>query len=388
MIPDRRSIGVLAAGFGTFINLYSTQAILSVLAAEFAVSLPRTGWTVTAPLLAVAGAAPFVGSISDRLGRKRLIVTAACLLVVPTLLLAAARSLEVFVLLRFLQGLLLPFIFAVTVGYIGDECEGAEIIELTGTYAVGTIVGGFCGRFVLGYATEFVGWRAGFMLLGALTALAACVIAAVLPRERRFRPQHGFAAALRGFAEHLSNRRLVATYAVGFAVLFSIVAAFTFANFVLAAPPFRFGPAALGNVFVVYLLAIGTPPAATRMAARIGVRPTLGVAAGIGIAGMLLTLLPSAIGITAGLALAIGGMFIEQVLATGYIGVAARHARSTAVGLYVSFYYVGGSLGGVLPAGLWHRAGWPGCVALVVGVQCLMLAIALAFWHEREPRKR
>jgi sugar phosphate permease len=68
--------------------------------------------------------------------------------------------------------------------------------------------------------------------------------------------------------------------------------------------------------------------------------------------------------------------------------VAARHARSTAVGLYVSFYYVGGSLGAVLPAGLWHRAGWPGCVGLVVSVQCVMLAIALAFWHEREPGKR
>lgn len=387
MIPDRRSIGVLAAGFGTFINLYSTQAILPVLAADFAVRVPHTGWTVTAPLLAVAAVAPFVGSISDRLGRKRLIVAAACLLVVPTLLLAAAHSLEMFVLLRFLQGLLLPFIFAVTVGYIGDECEGAEIIELTGTYAVGTIVGGFCGRIVLGYATEFIDWRAGFALLGALTAIAACIIAVALPRERRFRPQHGLAAALRGFAEHLSNRRLVATYAVGFAVLFSIVAAFTYANFVLAAPPFRFGPAALGNVFVVYLLAIGTTPAATRMAARIGVRPTLAVAAGIGIAGMLLTLLPSATGIIAGLAVAIGGMFIEQILATSYIGVAARHARSTAVGLYVSFYYVGGSLGGVLPAGLWHRAGWPGCVALVVGVQCAMLAIALAFWQEREPWK-
>ncbi|MBV9758682.1 MAG: MFS transporter, partial [Alphaproteobacteria bacterium] len=108
-MADRRGIGVAAAGFATFINLYATQAILSVLAAEFAVSLPRTGWTVTAPLLAVAAVAPFVGSISDRLGRKRLIVSAAALLAIPTLLLAAARSLPVFVVLRFVQGLLLPF---------------------------------------------------------------------------------------------------------------------------------------------------------------------------------------------------------------------------------------------------------------------------------------
>lgn len=387
-MPDRRSIGVVAAGFATFINLYATQAILPVLAADFAVRLGVTGWTVTAPLLAVAGVAPFVGSISDRLGRKRLIVGAAALLVVPTLLIAAASSLPVFVVLRFVQGLLLPFIFAVTVGYIGDECEGAEVVRLTGTYAVGTIVGGFCGRFLLGYATEFFGWRVGFLLLGTLTALAAGVIAAALPGERRFRAQRGLAAALGAYAEHLSNPRLLATYAVGFAVLFSIVAAFTFANFVLAGPPYRFGPAALGNVFVVYLLAIATTPAATRMAARLGNRPTLAAAVGVGVAGMLLTLLPSAVAIIAGLGVAICGMFIEQVLATGHIGVAARRARSTAVGLYVSFYYIGGSLGGILPAGLWHRAGWPGCVALVLAVQALMLAIALAFWHERAAQER
>ena len=387
-MADRRSIGVAAAGFATFINLYSTQAILSVLATEFAVGLPRTGWTVTAPLLAVAAVAPFVGSISDRLGRKRLIVTAAALLAVPTLLLAAAQSIQVFVLLRFVQGLLLPFIFTVTVGYIGDECEGAEVIRLTGTYAVGTIVGGFFGRFVLGYATEFAGWRIGFVVLGLLTGISAALVALLLPRERRFRPQHGIGAMVGAYVEHLSNRRLVATYAVGFAVLFSIVTAFTYANFVLAAPPYRFGPAALGNVFIVYLLAIVTTPAATRMAARLGHRPTLIAAVAIGAAGMLLTLVHAAAAIIAGLALAIAGMFIEQVLATGYIGIAARRARSTAVGLYVSFYYVGGSLGGILPAGIWHWAGWPGCVGLVVAVQGLMLAIVLAFWHQRAARER
>lgn len=44
---------------------------------------------------------------------------------------------------------------------------------------------------------------------------------------------------------------------------------------------------------------------------------------------------------------------------------------------------MGGSLGGILPSGIWHWAGWSGCLALVVTVQALMLAIALAFWHER-----
>jgi predicted MFS family arabinose efflux permease len=375
-----RRVGVAAAGFATFINLYCTQAILPELAHAFHAPLPRTGLSITAPLLAVAFVAPFVGSVSDRLGRKRLITLAAAALVLPTALIAGAESLRALVVWRFVQGLLFPFIFAITIAYIGDESDEADAVRLAGVYSLGTIVGGFCGRFIEGYAAEFVGWRAGFLLLAAITGLAAALIAALLPVERRFTPQRGLARALAGFAEHLANRRLLATYAAGFAVLFSIVASFTYANFLLAAPPYRLGPAALSNVFSVYLLAVVATPAATRMAVRLGRRATLAAAAGCAIAGLALTLLPSLVAIITGLALAIAGLFIEQVLALGFIGIAAVRAKSTAVGLYVTAYYIGGSLGGVLPGGLWRSAGWAGCVALVILVQLAMLAIVLIFW--------
>jgi len=376
-----RRVGVMAAGFGTFINLYTTQAILVVLARDYGVSFARTGLTVTAPLAAVALVAPFVGSISDRLGRKRLIVGAGFLLALPTLLIAGAGDFSLLVALRFAQGLLLPFIFAITIAYIGDETSEAENIRLAGSYSVGTIIGGFCGRLIAGYAAALIGWRAGFVTLALLTAGAALIVALMLPRERQFRPQHGLRAAFEGFALHIANPRLIATYAAGFAVLFSIVATFTFVNFLLAAPPYRLGPAQLSNVFATYLVSLISTPLATRLAIRFGRRVTLALAALVGIAGLLLTLAAPLGWIVAGLSLGVGGMFIEQVMALGFIGAAAARAKSTAVGLYVTFYYIGGSLGGLLPAGIWHAAGWPGCVALVVIVQLVMLAIALPFWR-------
>ncbi len=77
-----------------------------------------------------------------------------------------APSLEVLILCRFLQGLLLPFIFAVTVAYIADECPGAEGVRATAIYSVGTIIGGFSGRFIAGWAAQFFGWRASFLGAG------------------------------------------------------------------------------------------------------------------------------------------------------------------------------------------------------------------------------
>jgi predicted MFS family arabinose efflux permease len=69
----------------------------------------------------------------------------------------------------------------------------------------------------------------------------------------------------------------------------------------------------------------------------------------------------------------------------GFVGQAAREAKATAVGIYVCCYYVGGSLGAVLPGlTVWH-AGWPGCVILVLAM--INMAAALAWWGWREEKR-
>ncbi len=384
MTFDRRAAAVAAAGISTFLNLYTPQAILPSLASAFAIAPARTGLAITAPLLAVALVAPFAGAISDTLGRKRLIVGAAAALVVPTLLAAGAQTFPALLLWRFLQGLLLPFIFAVTIAYVGEECEGPAAIRVAGVYSSGAIFGGFAGRFVTGIAAHWGGWRLGFAAIAALTALGAAFIAATLPRERKFHPvRGGVQATLAGWREHVRNPLLWGTCAVGFGMLFSIVGTFTFVNFRLAAPPFSLNPAALGSVFAVYLVGVVTTPLATRLAVRIGRQRTAMLVAAVAIGGELLTLLPSLPAVVLGLAALSAGLFVAQALGLGFIGVAVPRARSSAVGLYVTIYYIGGALGGFLPAWVWHRAGWPGCVALFCTTIALMGAAAWITFKER-----
>lgn len=381
----RLGIGVSAAGFATFINLYATQAVLPVLADAFGVSVARTGLTVTAPLVAVALVAPFVGGISDALGRRRLILAAAFLLAIPTGGVALAPTFDVLVACRFAEGLLLPFVFAVTVAYIADECAGPEGVRATGTYAVGTIIGGFGGRFIAGWATDLFGWRTAFAVLAALTLLTATLVALFLPPERKFRAVSGWRGSLAGYQDQLRNRQVLATCVVGFAVLFTIVGTFTYANYLLAAPPYGLGPAALGSVFVVYLLGAASTPVASRLVLRIGRRATAMVAVAFTAAGLLLTLVPSLPAIIAGMGLVATGILTEQVLSIGYVALAARTARSTAVGLYVTCYYVGGALGGIAPAWPWAHFGWPGCVALGLAVQLVALAVVTVAWPGAKP---
>ncbi|MDE8343120.1 MAG: MFS transporter [Acidocella sp.] len=374
------NVAVVAAGIATFINMYCTQSILPVLADAFHVPQAQTGLSVTAPLLATAMVAPVVGAISDRFGRKRLILGAASLLVIPTALAADAGNFEMFVFWRFVQGLMLPFIFTVTIAYIGDESEGPMTARLAGIYMAGTITGGFSGRLITGFATQFMGWRGAMLVVAAITFSMAMVVAVMMRREQRFKAQYGIGRALKSFPIHLSNPRLLATFAVGFGVLFSLIAVFTYVNFRLAAAPYFLGPAALGSIFVVYLGGVVMSPLAGRLANRFGRRRVMAAAAPILVLGLMITLAAPLWMIIVGLLMFCSGVFVQQTVGTAFVSQAAREAKSTAVGLYVMCYYIGGSAGGILPAGVWHSFGWPGCVAIVCAMQAMMLAVAMRYW--------
>jgi sugar phosphate permease len=99
---------------------------------------------------------------------------------------------------------------------------------------------------------------------------------------------------------------------------------------------------------------------------------------------MVLTLSHSLAVVVVGLAVCSAGVLVAQSSSTSYLQHAAPSAtRSSAAGLYVAFYYLGGSVGGELPALLWDWRGWPACVVLVIVAQLFTIGITWVFWGTR-----
>src|SRR5580693_10050358 len=186
MAFDLRSLAVATAGFAAFVNLYSPQALLPELAREFHVGAGDISSLMTAGTAAIAISAPFTGALADVIGRKRLICVAMFAVAVPTLIMTFAGSVPELTFWRFVQGLLLPPIFTVTVAYIGDEWPPADVPRIAGLYISGTSIGGFCGRFIPGLLADLIGWRMAFSVIALLTLVTAIIAALLLPRERRF----------------------------------------------------------------------------------------------------------------------------------------------------------------------------------------------------------
>ena len=155
---------------------------------------------------------------------------------------------------------------------------------------------------------------------------------------------------------------------------------FTYVTFHLAAPPYSLSTMALGWLFVVYLVGAIVTPFAGHWIDMYGHRAGIGSAMAIVGAGALLTLVPWLPAIVAGLALCATGVFTAQATTSSYIGAVTPSDRALAVGMYSTFYYAGGSAGGVLPSIFWRAGGWTACVLLVFAVQLVGAAIAFTHW--------
>jgi MFS transporter, YNFM family, putative membrane transport protein len=378
---DIRAIAIATAGFAAFVNLYSPQALLPELSREFGVGPSQISALMTATTAAIALSAPFTGALADVIGRKRLITAAMFAVVIPTVAITFAASVPQMIVWRFVQGLLLPPIFTVVVAYIGDEWPPSDVARVAGLYMTGTSIGGFSGRFVPGVLTDIIGWRAGIQAVALLTLAAAIIVTLTLPPERRFVRSGGLVLSLRQMLLHFRNPRLLATFAIGFGVLFNFIATFTYVSFHLAAPPYLFTPTLLGALFLTYLVSSPLLPWVGRAVSLFGRRRfVLGIIA-VWIVGALLMLAAPVTIIIAGLTLcAVCGM-LAQTVATGYVTMTAVAGRSSAVGLYATMYYTGGSAGAFLGGIAWSIAGWGACVAMIVAMQAIMAMIVVLAWE-------
>ena len=380
-----RQLAVGLAGFCAFINLYSPQAILPLLSSEFGAGAAEISTIMTAGTLAVALTAPFTGTVADVLGRKRVIITAMFLLGIPTVMCALAPNLHALVFWRFVQGLVLPPVFAVTVAYIGDEWPPREVTAAAGVYTAGASFGGFSGRFITGVLSDVIGWRYALVCIAGMTLAGAIAVMILLPREKRFVRSEGLIASSRQMLQHFRDKQLLATYAVGFGVLFCFVATFTYVNFRLAAPPYNLSATWLGAIFIVYLAGSGLAPLAGWAVGRFGRRRFMIPVIGVWIGGILLTLAGPLWIIVLGLAICASCGLVCQAISTGYVTITAKVGRSSAVGLYVTSFYIGGAFGATLGGFAWIFGGWPACVVMMVMMQAIMAGIVYFLWARRVP---
>src|SRR3954469_4716097 len=173
---DIRVIMVTLTGFCVFLNVYATQTLLPLFTKIFTASKFQVSLTVSATTIGIALAAPLVGLLAERIGRKRTMAGSVALLTLPILLAATSPGLDSLIAWRFVQGLVMPGIIAVTMAYVSEEWAGGGAAAVMSAYVAGNVLGGVCGRFLSGFMGDHFGWQSAFLALGTVNALGALAV--------------------------------------------------------------------------------------------------------------------------------------------------------------------------------------------------------------------
>jgi predicted MFS family arabinose efflux permease len=361
---------MFAAGAAVFALLYSVQAVLPQLSAGFGVSPAGAGLAMSVATAAIAVAVVPASALSERWGRRNVLLLSVALAAVAGLLLPLSPSYGVLLAIRTLQGVAIAGMPAVAMAYLADEIHPSALAGAVGMFVAGNGLGGLAGRMLAGLATDLGGWRAGLAAVSVLSVGCAVAFAVLLPRQR-----YGVRARARGaLRRHLGDPALRRLFLAGFLLMGGFVTVYNYLGYRLLHPPFGLSPALVGCIFLAYLAGTAASALAGRLADRHGARVVYGGAVGLAALAALVTVPDVLVTVLCGLTLVTAGFFGAHAVASGWVGRLATVARAQAAGLYLLAYYAGSSLGGWVGGLVFERAGWSATVVYVVALFALALA--------------
>ena len=377
----RTVLALFCGGFATFALLYCVQPMMPLLSREFSINAAQSSLILSVATGLLAIGLLVTGPISDRIGRKPVMVAALFAAALCTLASALMPTWQGVLLMRALVGLSLSGLAAVAMTYLSEEIHPQHIGLAMGLYIAGNAIGGMSGRLITGVLIDFVSWHTAMLVIGGLALIAAAVFWKILPESRNFRPRSLHPRSLLdGFAMHFRDAGLPLLFLEAFVLMGAFVTLFNYIGYRLLAAPYHMDQAFVGLLSVVYLSGIYSSAKIGALADRLGRRKMLWATISLMLAGLALTMLASLAVVIVGMLVFTFGFFGAHSVASSWIGRRALKAKGQASSLYLFSYYAGSSIAGTAGGVFWHMAGWNG-IGLFIGallVVALLVALKLA----------
>ncbi|MEN5208368.1 MFS transporter [Stenotrophomonas terrae] len=381
----RAVLALFMAGFATFGVLYCVQPLLPGFSSHFGISAGNSALALSLSTGVLAVAMLVAGIVSDRIGRRPVMVVSLLSSALLTLAIALVDDWSTLLVLRTLLGLSLSGVPAVAMTWLVEEMDSRSLGLAMGLYIGGNAVGGMSGRLIAGVVADHWGWRAGIAAVGVIALLATLALWTQLPASRHFHAQRAEPMRMPArFAGLFADAALPWLFACGFLLLGVFVTLYNYLGYHLLAPPYGLSQTLVGLIFSVYLVGSVSSAWMGQLAGRLGRGPVLVLSFGLVLAGIVLLAMPWLPAMAAGIALATFGFFGGHSVASSWVGVRAGALRAEASALYLFSYYLGSSVLGAAGGVFYTHWGWAG-----VCVFCLLLTLAgmgaaWSLWHRLE----
>lgn len=371
----RALLALFCAGVAVFAQVYSPQAVLPQLSEEFGTSASTASLAVGAATIGLAfGMLPW-GRLSDRIGRVpalrwSIILAAGLGLITPFM-----PNFETFIVMRFLEGIMLAGLPAVGVTALAETVKPVALGGAVGAFIAGNTIGGLSGRIVTASVSDALGWHWGMFAVGVIAAVAAACFVLLMPPTAV--PAGKGLPIWRSMAANLRNPGVMVMVLQAFLLMGGYVAAYNYLTFRVQQEPFGLSLTQASWLFLAYLAGAFASRQAWSLTGRLSPVGVLILGIFAMLLGLGLTLLPWLIAIIVGLVIFTVGFFGAHTVALTLVSQRANPAaRSLSPSIYNLAYYAGSSLLGWAGGVAFAAGGWGGTVIMIAVIVTVSALIA------------
>lgn len=196
--------------FSVYIGNDLVQPAMLAITKDFGVSSSWAPSSMSFYLLGGACVAWLLGPLSDRLGRKKVLLAGVLFFVLCCLLILLTKNIESFLALRFLQGIGLTVISAVGYAAIQETFEERDAIKVMALMANISLLAPLLGPVIGAFLIDHVSWHWGFIGIASLAFLSWFGLKAKMPDNKVSIPKQPISYILDDFKQVYKNKRFLA----------------------------------------------------------------------------------------------------------------------------------------------------------------------------------
>lgn len=370
---------IFLIGFATFAQLYAPQPLLPAISAHFHLTPAAASGMISAATTTLALVLIPFGLLSDRLGRRRLLLASLAMASLSSLLMLAAEEYWHALTLRMLTGIAIGGVQVTALAFLAEQTTGSgSLARAISLYAAGNALGGVTGRMLALVIGTEGHWQWAVAAFGCMGLLTALYLHRALPRETGFTPSTGnLASAARALFGHLRDRRLQRLLVMGFLLMGTYTSLYNYILYPLLAPPFHLAPWQTSGIFLFLLLGPPVSLFSARLLRTYTQRVVLCAACLALGSGLGLLSISSIEAFTAGLAVFTFGYFMAYTTLSVMVSLQGNTARGVVNSLYLSAFYAGASVVGTITGSVFAWGGWGMLVCLLLFTVALMFIAAV-----------
>ncbi len=359
-------------------NIYYCQPLLSLMGNDLGIDEWRASLIAMITQVGYACGLFFIIPSGDKFDRKKIVSYSFSILTIALLCIALSNNFHAVMAASFTVGAcsVMPQIFIpIAAQYSRPEKKGANV----GLIVSGLLTGILASRVISGLVGEWLGWRSMYVIAAIVMSLCTLIVWRIMPyTENNYtgsykRLMHSLFALIREY-KLLRICALRAAFAFG-----SFLALWASLTFKMEQAPFYAGSDVVGLLGLCGVAGAMSASVVGRLVSRIGVRNFNLLGAALMLSAWIIAYLwgntYTAIIITI-LILDIGMQCIQLSNQTVVFSLNPK-ASNRINTIFMTNYFIGGSLGTFLSGSAWSMAGWSGVTIAGIGLAFCSLCITL-----------